>query len=529
MDGREFVGSLPESDYVLREMKLVEAIKAYNFIPIDWELITTTYKGRSGTLLVAPDALQIGKTNGVRISLTPRTAQWVADYLGCFLPTTHIADLIYKNATVKIAPQTQGPPKYDYVHQYRTSRLLDHHDAVEKARAGRDGLIDNAGKHWVLTNSYAKHPDRAANYGWHHPTAPYVSASGIQIIQQLGFAHNANHVDYSQTLRLVHPEMVVDGVARQLTDVGADPDTAGLISSEGPLRFWRIPAAGGSNAPPIVLTRPGQIAILGVMKPGYKRRDPRFLLRGDYNDDVATWQSFLGIKADRDFGPQTYEHTRAFQMRHGLTVDGGVGPQSIGKANEILAEREATPEAERIVDSFIQARHYQKASRKVGDVKWIVIHTAEIPEKGTSAEAIGSYFATMADGRVASAHFTVDVDSVVQSVREKDVAYHAPGASAAGIGIEHAGYAKQTAEQWQDDYSTEMLKLSARLTAKLCREWQIPMRWIDRNGLVRGDAGITTHNEVSQAFKKSTHYDPGPSFPMAQYVAMVQAYFEADG
>jgi N-acetyl-anhydromuramyl-L-alanine amidase AmpD len=530
MDGRKFVTMLPENDYVLREMRLAEAIKSGDYIPIEWAPVNVSWNGKNGVIYVASDALMVGRINGVRVSATPRLAQEIADHLGYFLPTTHIADLIYKNAVMKIAPQTQGPPVYDYVHMHRTSRMLAHHDAVERAISGLSirGLVDNAGKHWVLTNHYAKHMSMCANYGWHHPSAPFVSASGIRVMQPLGFAHNAKHVDYSQTIRLVHERMLVNGAERSITEVGANPDLCGLVSSEGPLKYWRIPAAlavdGKTDTIP---APPKQVVIAGVMKPGYKRKDPRYLQRGDYNDDVAAWQAFLGIKADRDFGPQTFEHTRSFQRRQGLLVDGIVGPKTLARANEILDEREAVPAEERIVDSFIQAKHYRAASRKPGDIKWIVIHTAEIAEKGTSAEAIGSYFATMSDGRVASAHFTVDTDSIVQSVKEKDIAYHAPGANLAGLGIEHAGYAKQTKEQWQDDYSMEMLKKSSRLTSKLCREWQIPMRWVDRNGLLRGEPGITTHNEVSQAFKKSTHYDPGPNFPMDGYIEMVKAYAEA--
>jgi prepilin-type processing-associated H-X9-DG protein len=255
MDGLQFVKALPESDYVLREMRLLEAIHDGQSMPITWLPIDVSWRERTGTVFVSSDALCLGDENPVRISLSARASQAAADHLGAYLLTTHVADLIAKHATVKIAPQTQGPPKYDYIYQHRTSRMVDHHEAIEKARAGRCGLIDNAGKHWVLTNGYSKHPSKAANYGWFDSHASFVSASGMRVLQPLGFAHNIAHVDYSQTLRLMRASMFVDGKEALIKEVGADPDSYGLVSSEGPLKFWRIPAV--LEASEIIDTRPG--------------------------------------------------------------------------------------------------------------------------------------------------------------------------------------------------------------------------------------------------------------------------------
>ena len=66
-----------------------------------------------------------------------------------------------------------------------------------------------------------------------------------------------------------------------------------------------------------------------------------------------------------------------------------------------------------------------------------------------------------------------------------------------------------------------MLKRSAKLTAGICKRWNIPVKYIDREGLKRGERGITTHNEITFAFRKSTHTDPGKHFPMDQYLEWV--------
>jgi len=70
----------------------------------------------------------------------------------------------------------------------------------------------------------------------------------------------------------------------------------------------------------------------------------------------------------------------------------------------------------------------------------VVIHDIEGPEKVTSAESCARYFATMDDGRKASAHVCVDADSEVRCVPDEDTAFHAPGCNSDGLGIEHAGY-----------------------------------------------------------------------------------------
>src|SRR5688572_4176947 len=88
---------------------------------------------------------------------------------------------------------------------------------------------------------------------------------------------------------------------------------------------------------------------------------------------------------------------------------------------------------------FRQARHY-RPSPQGRPIRWIVIHSAEIGESLAGAEALMNVCATQE--RVASWHYAVDADSITQSVREHDIAFHAPGASSKSIGIELAGRAR---------------------------------------------------------------------------------------
>jgi hypothetical protein len=168
--------------------------------------------------------------------------------------------------------------------------------------------------------------------------------------------------------------------------------------------------------------------------------------------------------------------------------------------------------------TFLPARWYTQTSGRQIDL--IVIHDMEAPETSETAEATARMFASTE--RKASAHYNVDNNSIVQSVRDKDVAWHAPGANSQGIGIEHAGYARQRADEWADEYSSAALKRSAALVSALCAKYGIPVVFLPASKLTTGARGITTHAEVSKAWRKTTHTDPGTNFPMDRYLDMVR-------
>lgn len=171
---------------------------------------------------------------------------------------------------------------------------------------------------------------------------------------------------------------------------------------------------------------------------------------------------------------------------------------------------------------FVQARHYTPG--RIKSVQLIVIHSAETPETANTAENVARYFATT--DTKASAHFTVDQNSVVQSVRVEDTAWHCKNANANGIGVEHAGRAQQTAEQWLDDYGRAMLELSAELAAGLCKRFGIePVRaeFLSGTSPTVVKPGFTGHVDVPGS---GTHWDPGPGFPWEYFIGRVAYYLD---
>lgn len=174
---------------------------------------------------------------------------------------------------------------------------------------------------------------------------------------------------------------------------------------------------------------------------------------------------------------------------------------------------------------FVQAKNYSKGSRGPGTITLVCIHTMEAPEGPATAENVAAWFAG-ANAPQASAHYNVDADSVVQSVLEKDVAWHAGPINGYSIGVEHAGYAKQSPEEWADEYSLRMLERSAELVAGICTRHAIPIERVTAVDLKAGRrAGICGHADVTVGLTGGKgHWDPGPHFPWEWYLGRVVEY-----
>lgn len=185
--------------------------------------------------------------------------------------------------------------------------------------------------------------------------------------------------------------------------------------------------------------------------------------------------------------------------------------------------------------TFRQAKYYRRG--RAGKVLWIVIHSAEAKELPATAEALGGYFAS--PDRVVSAHYSVDCDSVVQHVLEGDTAFACGPANDSSINIELAGYASQTAKDWDDCYSRQELDLLERLIVDILSRHAIPIYRPGNEEVYNLAPGIIGHDTITfvsrlaqsktvkrwpwLAEHRTFHTDPGPGFPWARVLTGVAA------
>ena len=248
------------------------------------------------------------------------------------------------------------------------------------------------------------------------------------------------------------------------------------------------------------------------------------LMRGSTGSEVGNLQRFLIeqgypdpagrlLVADESYGPKTEYAVRSFQRTTALSVTGTLNRatrRAIGPLGFI---------------PFVQAKSCSLRHPARRSIRAIVIHTMECQETSlTAAEDVADWFGgrTAFAPPKASAHFCVDQDSVVQCVRECDEAWHASQANPWSIGLEHAGFARQTAGDWEDQPSSAILLRSARLAAKLCRTHGIQPRKLSLTEIVSGGSGFCGHADVNAAYgNKAGHTDPGEHFPWPSYLSIV--------
>jgi peptidoglycan hydrolase-like protein with peptidoglycan-binding domain len=548
MNGREFIKSLPDLPCDERGEKILQAIKDGNMSPIGWEPIKTKFDGHEGVIYVSNDALMVGDEDPVRFTVTHIYAQKIVDYLGGVLPTAKISDEIYAQSVVKLPPCTQPADpterkKYGYsVHMDDVDAVIRHHDDVSASLKGRYGLVAPVGKDWSATNKIAGRPDLAANYGLHDPRAPYQAATpaGGKVWQPgPGTKHNPQHDDYSQVLRIVKRAMIIDAREMDIEVVARDPELWGLVSSEGVMKSMRHPAVTSENPTRDEIVTEPDVSVVPEPKPVFTRT----LRVGMYGTDVAAWQCIVMVPSDGVFGAQTVNATKSWQTKHRLVADGVVGPRTQAAAMDEIMPGTLSTSPGTVLSTMVAsqpetilAKNYLAVKRDT--VHWIVTHSMEAAKKPSTAEAAAKWAAGLSGpAPMASWNWGFDCDSAVISVPEDMIAYHAKKANKFGVGYEHAGYARQTREEWLDDYSEAMLYLSARTAATVTiPRWNLPEdNFVDAAGLKRAYSefidrglpvpnelrGFTTHLEVTKGLG-GTHTDPGPGFPWDVYLDWVR-------
>ncbi|HEX5653058.1 MAG TPA: hypothetical protein VFX58_08290 [Chitinophagaceae bacterium] len=241
MGGKEFYSKAAAMSWRQRDSFAIKEILAGN-IPAFFGKFTgirisirdtISPKKIQAIIYVSPDYLSIGtESDWARIPLTPMAAQFIADTLGCFLPTKKIVDDIYKAAIVKLEPV----PMFAY--RDSTPTMWQHHLIIEGQRKGKKGLIAGIKKDLVISERISRdhRPNREAIYGWHKPDG--------KPIQPLYTGHINWWVDYSHGVRLIYRKIKVKsgkGGFRRMNfeELLKDPVLKRLICDEEYCDFYR--------------------------------------------------------------------------------------------------------------------------------------------------------------------------------------------------------------------------------------------------------------------------------------------------
>lgn len=235
LTGSQFAKYVEKMDPRQREQAILRQILAGNLpaflrrlAPVRLSFRSTQGQTMNATIFAMPEYLAIGTDKDfLRIPMNLYTAAAVASKLGFVLPTRKIVDAIYAQAAYHFSPEpmTAGP------RMRSTGYYLTHNEKIEAQSrilgVTEGALVSGDKKDVVVSNRLARNPGKIAIYGWHRLNgAP---------IQPLSTIHGACYADYSHGIRLVSETAMVDGEARSIYDVLADPTLSQILSDEGPI------------------------------------------------------------------------------------------------------------------------------------------------------------------------------------------------------------------------------------------------------------------------------------------------------
>jgi hypothetical protein len=230
--GAALVEELRNAGLAEREERVVAEVLRGNIPSWLRQMVPVTMTRRVGgqdarvTFWVAPDYLAIGSgTDYLLMPLSPQAAQRIADLTGTSLPTPPMVDAIWQAAKVRLGPDSIAPSA-----AMVTMPVFADHNRIVRARRDADpspggSLVAGHKKDVVLSARLDTLTNRVAIYGWHKPDG--------QPIQPLNTWHTTAHVDYSHGIRLVHRQILIDGVEHDIVTVLRNPELAPLLSDDG--------------------------------------------------------------------------------------------------------------------------------------------------------------------------------------------------------------------------------------------------------------------------------------------------------
>ena len=166
---------------------------------------------------------------------------------------------------------------------------------------------------------------------------------------------------------------------------------------------------------------------------------------------------------------------------------------------------------------------HDSGPRSLSAISLVVIHDTE----GGSAQGIARYFAHPPNADVGSTHLVIDDKACYRCLPDAVIPWAAPGANVSGFHIELCGYARWSRLVWSSHRA--MLERAAFKSAYHLRKFHLPPVFRTASELQRKLPGVTTHAEVTKAFRLSDHSDPGRFWPRRYFMGRVRHWYDALG
>lgn len=159
-----------------------------------------------------------------------------------------------------------------------------------------------------------------------------------------------------------------------------------------------------------------------------------------------------------------------------------------------------------------------RTSPRNGPIDLIVVHTNEGPQTEGGAQALADYLQTIDGGYNA----ICDDKNTITVADDQTVVWGAGGVNERAIHVCLVGSANQTSLQWGDGYGIGEARQASQWVAGKCRQHGIPPVKLTPGQVAAGVKGVCGHADVSAVYAASQgHYDPGPNFPWAVFMASV--------
>ena len=259
MKGSEFLASNAGKSLAQWEAAAVSLASQDSFVPWPMVPVSVTSKDgkHTGRFFVTSDYFAVGTPEDyVRLPLTPGAAQRVANTKGMLLPTSKMVEDIWRASPLKLLPSPLVPNRGANLAQY-----AQHSQAIDaQIPQGGAGALTSGQKKDVIVSNLWK-PGKVVIFGWYRPDGTF--------IQPKSNIHGDFYVDYSHGIRLVGPNMEVDGQSMAVEDVLESTEYASLLSSEGPIRRVRYPVSG-TQVPRVSYYKLGTSVLL-ALDPRYKK------------------------------------------------------------------------------------------------------------------------------------------------------------------------------------------------------------------------------------------------------------------